>query len=86
MKTVDGQHRTGHEDHSDWCRNLFDSLADNGVWGVPRNGLTFQRRGQRLVLIKRASGFDTSYQENEYQLTKRQFAIADIEVTEDINE
>jgi hypothetical protein len=27
----------------DWCRVLWDSLRDRGVWGIPRSGLVFQK-------------------------------------------
>lgn len=39
-------------DNSDtaWCRMMFGNLAENGIWGVPRSGLIFQRRGDKLVL------------------------------------
>jgi len=40
-------------DHVAWCRRLFDSLADGGTWAIPRNGLIFRRRGDRLVLTLR---------------------------------
>lgn len=41
------------EDYADWCKTLFFSLKDGGVWGVPRSGLVFERRGNALVLIDR---------------------------------
>jgi hypothetical protein len=82
----DGQHRRfDPRDHSGWCRNLFDSLADHGHWGVPRSGLTFQRRGNQFVLVDRAPGFDAGYQQEDYETIKRQFATADIEVTDETN-
>lgn len=28
----------------DWCRGLWESLRDGGVWGIPRSGLIFQKR------------------------------------------
>lgn len=36
-----------------WCRAHFASMADGGVWGVPRSGLVFCRRGEALVLVER---------------------------------
>jgi hypothetical protein len=36
-----------------WGYDLFHSLADGGVWGVPRSGLVFQRRGEALALTER---------------------------------
>lgn len=39
--------------HIVWCQRHFRSLADGGIWGVPRSGLVFQRQGEALVLIDR---------------------------------
>lgn len=36
--------------HVNWCKQLFNSLTDGGVWAVPRSGVVFTRRGDRLVL------------------------------------
>jgi hypothetical protein len=33
-----------------WSRRFFDTLSDNGIWGVPRSGLIFRREGKALVL------------------------------------
>ena len=35
-----------------WCRSLFESLNERGIWGVPRSGLIFEKRGGSLVLVK----------------------------------
>jgi hypothetical protein len=40
-------------EHVEWSRRQFAMLRDGGVWGVPRSGLIFQRRGDELVLINR---------------------------------
>lgn len=34
-----------------WSRDLFNSLLEGGMWGIPRSGLIFQRRGEKLVLV-----------------------------------
>lgn len=39
--------------YAEWCRTMFDSLVDGGMWGVPRSGLLFTRRGDALVLTDR---------------------------------
>jgi hypothetical protein len=39
--------------HVEWSRRQFAMLRDGGVWGVPRSGLVFQRRGDELVLVNR---------------------------------
>lgn len=36
-----------------WCESMFNSLAEDGVWGVPRSGLVFQKRAGGLALIER---------------------------------
>lgn len=36
-----------------WSKTMFNSLADGGMWGVPRSGLIFQRQGSELVLVDR---------------------------------
>lgn len=33
-----------------WSANLWESLRDRGVWGVPRSGLIFQKREAESVL------------------------------------
>jgi hypothetical protein len=37
----------------EWSANQFRLLNEGGVWGVPRSGLLWQRRGDELVLINR---------------------------------
>jgi hypothetical protein len=37
----------------DWSRERFRTLADGGVWGVPRSGLLWEKRGDELVLVAR---------------------------------
>lgn len=36
-----------------WCKNLVGSLRHDGVWGIPRSGITFRvdQENKRLVLI-----------------------------------
>lgn len=36
---------------ADWCARMFAALKDGGVWGIPRTGLVFERRGSSLILI-----------------------------------
>ena len=36
-----------------WSRNLFATITDGGAWGIPRSGLIFRKRGQRLELTDR---------------------------------
>ena len=44
--------------HLDWCRNLFASLNEGGVWAVPRSGLIFNKRGNTFVLVARMPWMD----------------------------
>lgn len=76
--------------HAAWCRQLFDSLTENGRWGVPRSGLTFTKQDGKLVLTALAPYLDgktigdavmwRKYQIDDFRLIKRQFAEAGIEV------
>lgn len=34
-----------------WCRWLWDSLVDGGIWGVPRSGLLFKKDESSRTLI-----------------------------------
>jgi hypothetical protein len=42
-------------EHVAWCRQRMNMLAEGGVWGVPRSGLTYRKRGNTLVLTRRAA-------------------------------
>jgi hypothetical protein len=84
MKTIDGWHRGfDPDDHSAWCQRLFNNLADGGDWMVPRTGLTFTRRGDKLVLTKRLTGFDPRDQQADYRATQRQFAKIGIIISDE---
>ena len=37
-------------EHIEWSRNQFRIMTEGGVWGVPRSGLLWQKRGDELVL------------------------------------
>lgn len=76
-----------------WSKRLFAMLTPGGVWGVPCNGLVFQRSKneyeRELALIDMMpwqEGMEISpddlrvYQEREYLLYKRIFEAAGIKV------
>jgi hypothetical protein len=72
-----------------WSRGLWASLADDGVWGIPRSGLTFQKQGDKLVLIGRmpfqvgmpgTPAMFAEYQEDDYEAIKARFEAAGITV------
>ena len=75
--------------HNNWCRGLFNSLIDGGVWGVPRSGLTFQRKGDEFRLLDRmpfqegiaanAAEWE-SLQDADYETIKEEFEKAGIPV------
>ena len=72
-----------------WSQNLFSSLADGGVWGVPRSGLIFQKRDDKLILTERMPFAEdmpptkekfAMQQEADYKEIKRVFEMAGITV------
>jgi len=80
------------DDHIQWCKNIMSMLRDNGVWGVPRSGLTFTKRGDTLVLTKR-SGVPPDVrvvdhvwahqQEEEFAAVKKHFGAAGFKVIDE---
>ena len=38
-------------EHVHWSRNMFDSIAEGGTWGLPSCGLVFSKRAGKLILI-----------------------------------
>lgn len=74
-----------------WSKRQFEMLKDQGVWGVPRSGLMFQRRGEELWLLCRMPWVDEmpctaaqlqEQQDGEYQSIKRHMEAAGITVKE----
>lgn len=68
---------------------MFSLMAEGGMWGVPRSGLMFQRRGEKLILISRmpwAEGMPISknelveQQEQDYEQIQHYFGLAGITV------
>jgi hypothetical protein len=82
------------EDHMNqsyvqWCRNLFDSITDGGLWGIPACGLMFRKIGTELVLIDsmpHVDGMPCSAKELQqkqatmYAQTQQHFEAAGIKV------
>jgi hypothetical protein len=75
-----------------WCQGIMRSLADGGIWGVPRSGLIFTKRGDKLVLTSRMPHMDglpmtpadlVQYQRDDYELIKERFTLAGFEVEDD---
>jgi hypothetical protein len=76
-------------EHIAWSRKTFDSLNEGGVWGIPRSGLMFRRRGDTLVLFEAmpwSEGMPITgtqlieQQESDYRAVKRHFEAAGITV------
>ncbi len=59
--------------HVEWSRRHFNMMADGGTWGVPRSGLLYVRRGDRLVLQSRMP-YDPAMPLTEKQLDEQQHA------------
>lgn len=75
--------------HVEWCRKMFAKMRDKAIWGIPRNGLLFERQGNELVLIGRQPyhpGMGGSerrwlqYQESQLEETREHFAAAGVTV------
>jgi hypothetical protein len=61
-----------------WCQGVFDMLVDGGVWGVPRSGLIFTKRGETLVLT--SPDVPTAEQLEDYDCIREHFAAAGLTV------
>ena len=84
-----------------WCRQMWNMLAEGGMWAVPRSGLIFNKRDGKLVLKMVAPFFSGMaddegnmledadslllYQRNDYEAVKFYFGEAGIEVDTDVD-
>lgn len=82
-------------DYVSWSRAHFNMLADRGTWAIPRSGLVFQRRGEKLVLIARMPWDESmgitaarlrAYQDDDYDAIKLNFEKAGISVSDATDE
>lgn len=80
--------------HADWCRNLFATIREGGVWMVPRSGMIFTKRAGRLVLtaempyMPEMEGRLTAeqlreQQAGEFETIREHFRVAGIEVVKE---
>lgn len=70
--------------HVEWCRKMFAALKDGGVWGIPRTGLIFRKRGNALVLQHSiGQSAEGIRQASEYATTKKYFGAAGVVVSEE---
>ena len=77
-----------------WCRQLWESIRDGGVWAIPRTGLIFQKRvnPKQLVLTMRMPhdpAMECSaeelreQQDSDLRATREHFSLLDIRVTDE---
>jgi hypothetical protein len=73
----------------EWSRQRFEQMADGGAWAVPRSGMIFVRRGERLELTARmpyvvgmpvAKDVFREQQRLEFESIERHFKAAGIAV------
>jgi hypothetical protein len=78
--------------HVEWCRRLFASLKEGGVWGLPASGLIFMKRGKDLVLTARMphtakmplTAEELQQQQDDLlELTRQHFGAAGVTVREE---
>ena len=77
------------QEHIQWCRQLFDSLNDGGMWSLPECGLVFRKIGTELVLVEIMPHFEAmgitaeklrQFQESEYEINRQHFEAAGIKM------
>jgi hypothetical protein len=74
--------------HTTWCRSIFEKLADDGLWGVPRTGMVFRKNETAKTLVwvgsfppERDFGLPAGLaRATEYLVTRDAFAKAGISV------
>jgi IMP dehydrogenase/GMP reductase len=75
----------------EWARMHWAMLAEGGIWGLPRSGLTFRKLDGRLVLLDRmpwSEGMPLSqeelreYQDDDFAGVRLMYAQLGIEVVE----
>jgi hypothetical protein len=80
-------------EHIEWSRRTFGGLADGGMWGIPRSGLVFTRKGDALVLtamMPHDPAMPLSphqlrrYQAKDYADIKRHFEAAGVAVRREL--
>lgn len=83
------------EDHTDWSRQQWSLIGDGGVWAVPRSGLVFQRRFDKLMLFARMPHTDEmpmsseqlrKQQDEDYERIKEEFGKIGVEVESEIDD
>lgn len=84
---------TLNPNHVAWCRAQFNRLRDGGVWGIPRSGMIFTKRGDTFVLtavmpyVRGMPCSDTELrqqQRDEFELNRLHFAAAGITIIDEV--
>ena len=79
--------------HAEWCRRMFESLREGGIWGVPRSGLMFRKDGDKLVLCAQMPHEESmpldanelrTYQDADYEAIRWHFKVAGITVEREV--
>jgi hypothetical protein len=74
-----------------WSKGLWDSIADGGVWAVPRSGLVFRKDAdrKRFVLsermpwsaeMPRTAEELIAYQDDDFETIAARFALIGVAV------
>lgn len=86
---LDGEHRLKTAGDVVWCRRLFDSIREGGVWAIPMSGLLFRKVGNALVLVESMPWSEElpiteaqlrEQQDSDYEGSVEHFGLAGIEV------
>ncbi len=73
--------------HVEWFRQLFARLQEGSIWGIPRSGLVFTKRGAEMVLTERMPWDPRmpitraqlqAMQDHEFAQTRKHFQMAGI--------
>lgn len=69
------------ESDVEWCRFIWRSLKDGGVWMVPRSGLVFTKRDPDVfILTERDQIYERSMQEADFRAIRAHFAEIGVDV------
>jgi hypothetical protein len=80
------------EQVTEWCRQVFRTLAEGGTWAIPRSALIWKKQGNALVLIGKMQYHRDlpmteaewiEHQQSDYDATKEEFEKAGFEVRDE---
>ena len=75
---------------AEWCQGLWDSIADGGVWAVPRSGIVLKKdeAAKRMTLSERMPWVPEMpgtpedlrlYQDADFESVAKRFALIGVE-------